>query len=197
MVQIGVVANNVTVKQLIRYAYELQDPQIMGPGWINTERYDITAQPKNPASTAQLRLMVQRLLEEHFKLKAHREMKELPVYWLVVAEGGPKLRDVEEEHAFNAAARAKSPFKPGLDAILKAGDLPEFAERLSRMIGRPVLDKTRIKGRFWFQLEWVPDKNQPGRADSLLTAMQEQLGLKVEEKRAPAEVLVIDAVEQP
>jgi uncharacterized protein (TIGR03435 family) len=197
MVQIGVVANNVTVKQLIRYAFELQDPQILGPGWIDTERYNVTAQPKNPATTAQLRLLLQRLLEEYFRLKAHREIKQLPAYWLVVAEGGPKLRNVKEEQAFNAAARAKSPFTPGVDAVFKAGDLPGFAERLSRMVGRPVIDKTGIKGRFWFQLEWVPDKNQPGRADPLLSALQKQLGLKLEEKSTPTEVLVIDVVEQP
>ena len=86
----GITGHNVTLKQLIRYAYELQDSQILGPGWIDTERYDVTAEAKSPAGSAQLRSMLQRLLEDHFKLKAHREMKELPVYWLVVAEGGAK-----------------------------------------------------------------------------------------------------------
>jgi uncharacterized protein (TIGR03435 family) len=78
-------------------------------------------------------------------------------------------------------------------------DLPEFAERLSRVIGRSVIDKTGIKGRFWFQLEWVPDKEHPpGSAEpSLLAAVQEQLGLKLVEDKVPTEVLVIDAVEKP
>ena len=77
-------------------------------------------------------------------------------------------------------------------------DLPEFAERLSRRIGRPVVDKTGIKGRYWFQLEWVPDHDQPGTASpALLNAIQEQLGLKLEEHIAPTEVLVIDHVEKP
>jgi uncharacterized protein (TIGR03435 family) len=77
-------------------------------------------------------------------------------------------------------------------------DLPCFAERLSRVIGRPVIDKTGIKGRFWFQLEWIPAKEQPGIAGpSLLAAVQEQLRLKLVEGRAPTEVLVIDAVEKP
>ena len=196
MIQFGIVANNVTIKQLVRYAYELQGPQIFGPAWIGTERYNVTAQPKGAASTAQLRLLLQKLLEERFKLSAHREIKELPVYWLTVADDGPKLRDPSEEQAFNTAARQNPPFKPGFDAIFKPGDVPAFAERLSRMIGRPVMDKTGIEGRFCFQLEWAPE--QPGSVGpALLAALEEQLGLKLEEQQAPTEVLVIDAVQRP
>ena len=195
-VQFGLVANNVTIKQLVQQAYEVQGHQIFGPEWIGTERYDLTARPKGAVSSAQLRLLLQRLLAERFKLSAHRATKELPVYWLMVADDGPKLRDPSEEQAFNAAAKENPPFKAGYDAIFKPGDVPAFAERLSRMIGRPVVDKTGIDGQFWFQLEWVPD--QPGSAGpSLLAAMEEQLGLKLTEKSAPTKVLVIDAVERP
>jgi uncharacterized protein (TIGR03435 family) len=195
-VQFGLVASNVTIKQLVQQAYELQAAQILGPDWISTERYNVTAHPTEPAGTAELRLLLQKLLEEHFKLKARRETRELPVYWLTVAEGGPKLADPSQERAFNAAAREKSPFRPGFDAIFRPGDVAGFAKRLSRMLGRPVLDKTGIQGRFWFQLEWVPD--QPGSAGpSMRAALEEQLGLKLVEKSAPTEVLVIDAVERP
>lgn len=188
---------NVTLKQLMRYAYELQDSQLSGPGWTETEGYDVTAKPNRPASASQLRLMLQTLLEDRFKLKLHRETKDLPVYWLVVAEGGPKLRDPKEEAVFNTALGGKSPFRPGFNAVFTNKDLPGFAERLSRGIGRPVVDKTGIKGQYWFQLEWAAD-HQPGTAGpSLLTAIQEQLGLKLEEQRAPTEVLVIDHVEKP
>jgi uncharacterized protein (TIGR03435 family) len=195
-VQFGVVANNVTIKELVQQAYEVQAPRILAPDWIGTERYDVTARPKGAVSSVQLRLLLRRLLEERFKLSAHREVKELPVYWLMVADDGPKLSDPSAEQAFNAAAKENPPFKAGYDAIFKPGDVPGFAERLSRMIGRPVIDKTGIEGKFWFQLEWVPD--QPGSAGpSLLAAMEEQLGLKLEEKRTPTEVLVIDALERP
>jgi uncharacterized protein (TIGR03435 family) len=194
----GVSGNNVTLKQLMRYAYELQDSQLLGPDWIGTEGYDVVGNAKSPASTVQLRLMLQRLLEDRFKLKSHRETKELPVYWLVVAESGPKLRDPKEEEAFNAALAGKSPFRSGFAGMFTNKDLPGFAERLSRVIGRSVIDKTGIKGRFWFQLEWVPDKEQRGIAGrSLRAAMQEQLGLRLVEDRARIEVLVIDAVEKP
>jgi uncharacterized protein (TIGR03435 family) len=77
-------------------------------------------------------------------------------------------------------------------------DLPEFAERLSRGIGRPVIDKTGIKGRYWFQLEWAADHDERGAASpSLLAAIQEQLGLNLQERTAPIEVLVVDHVERP
>jgi uncharacterized protein (TIGR03435 family) len=194
----GVSGSNVTLKQLLRYAYELQESQLSGPDWIGTESYDVVGKPASPAGAAQLRLMLQRLLEDRFKMKSHRETKELPVYWLVVAEGGPKLRDPKEEEAFNAAFAGKSPFRSGFAGMFTNKDLPGFAERLSRMIGRSVIDKTGIKGRFWFQLEWVAEKEERGTAGpSLLAAVQEQAGLRLVEGKAPTEVLVIDAVERP
>jgi uncharacterized protein (TIGR03435 family) len=192
----GIAAHNVTLKQLMGYAYDLQPSQIFGPAWIDTERYDVTAEANSPASPAQLRSMLRRLLGDRFGLKTRREMKELPICWLVVAEGGPKLGGVKEEEAFNAEFAAKSPFKPGVDAIFTSGDLAKFASRLSRGIDRPVIDKTGIKGRFWFSLEWMPEKNQP-YGPPLLAAIQEQLGLKLEDKKALTEVLVVDSAAKP
>ena len=189
---------NVTLKQLMRFAYELQESQLSGPDWIETDGYDVTARPTNAATAAQLRLMLQTLLEDRFKLKSHRETKEMPVYYLIVADGGPKLRDPKEQEAFDAAAAGRPPFRPGFGAMFTNKDLPEFAERLSRGIGRHVVDKTGIKGRYWFQLEWASDHDQPGTASpSLLSAIQEQLGLKLEEHLAPTEVLIIDHLEKP
>ena len=196
--RIGIVATNVTVRQLIRQAYELKDTQIQGPEWIDAERFNITAQPRTPATPSRLQFLLRQILAEHFHLKARQETEKLPVYWLVVADGGPQLRDTAEEHAFNAAHQDSSPFKPGYASIFKAGDLPDFAARLSRPIGRPVIDKTGIAGRFWFQLEWVPDKTPPGRVGpSLQAAIREQLGLSLEEKWESTKVLVIDSIERP
>jgi uncharacterized protein (TIGR03435 family) len=189
---------NVTLKQLLRFAYGLQDPQISGPAWIDSEGYDVEAKPESATSPAQLRLMLLTLLTDRFKLKAHSENREMPVYWLVVAEGGPKLRDPKEEEAFNAARAGKPTFRSGFAGMFTNKDLPEFAERLSRGIGRTVVDKTGIKGRYWFQLEWAADHEQPGVASpSLLVAMTEQLGLKLEEHTESIEVLIIDHAEMP
>jgi uncharacterized protein (TIGR03435 family) len=111
-IQHGILAGtNVTLKHLLQLAYEVQDPQISGPSWIETEGYDVVGKAESSASDTQVRLMLQQLLADRFQLKSHLETKELVVYWLTVAEGGPKLRDPKEEEAFNAAAAGKSPFQ--------------------------------------------------------------------------------------
>ena len=203
-VQAGnITGENVTLKQLMTIAYEVQGHQLSGPEWIETAGYDVAAVAKNTPSPAQLRMMLRALLEDRFKLKTHRETKETPVYWLVVAKGGPKLRDVKEEKAFDSTFAGKSPFRPGFEAIFSNKNLPEFAERLGRPMDRPVLDKTGIKGRFWFQLEWANERNQTRRVPyllagpALLSALQEQLGLNLEEGRATVEFIVIDSTEKP
>ena len=187
---------HLTLKHLLAFAYDLHSSQFAGPDWIETEGYDINAQAKSPATRTQLREMLQVLLEDRFKMTSHRETRELPVYWLVVAEGGPKLRDPKEEAVFNAALAGKSPFKPGMSAMYTNKDLPGFAEYLGKPLDRPVLDKTGIEGRYWFQLEWEGGPESVG-LESLLTALPEQLGLELEENRAPLEVVVIDQVEKP
>jgi uncharacterized protein (TIGR03435 family) len=191
----------VTLKQLVLEAYSLHAAQLSGPNWIETGGYDVTARAKEGAGRAQIQLMLQALLLDRFKLKSHRETKDVPVYFLVVAKGGPKLHDAKEgENAFNALTKdGTSPFKPGLAAIFKPGDLPAFAERLGRPLDRPVLDKTGIKGQFWFQLEWAPDPGPDSinLGPSLLKALRDQLGLDLEAQKASLEILIIDHVERP
>jgi len=190
-------ATNVTVKQLVQTAFGLLDSEIFGADWIETQGYDIVARPAVAASFAQMQTMLQIMLIERFKLKSHRETKELPVYWLTVADGGAKLRDPKDEQTFNTEFAGRSPFRPGFGGIFTRKDLPGFAERLSRGIGRPVVDKTGIKGQYWFQIEWSTDQERRGTVSpSLLRAIQEQAGLKLEERMAPVEVLVIDSVER-
>ncbi len=194
----GVSGENVTLKQLIRYAYELQDVQILGHGWIETKGYDLVAKADIRMPPEQVRSALQKLLADQFKLISHREKKKVPGYRLVVAATGAKLRDPKEEEAFNAALGGKPPFKEGMNGIYTNKDLPGFAERLSRGIGRLVVDETGISGRYWFQLEWVPDKGQPGGdGPSLRAAIQEQLGLKLVEDNVPSEVMVIDTAVEP
>jgi uncharacterized protein (TIGR03435 family) len=193
----GVAGDNVTLRQLIRFAYELQDAQILGPDWIATDGFDIEAKAEGRLPPAQVRTALQKLLVDRFKLRSHREKKELSGYRLVVAATGAKLRDPKEEESFNAALAGKSPFKEGFAGVFTNKDLPGFAERLSRGIGRIVVDDTGINGRYWFQLEWVPDKGQPGiDGPSLRAAIQEQVGLKLIEANVLAEALVIDSAER-
>lgn len=152
---------NATMKQLILYAYDVRNYQVSGPGWLDTERYDLEAKSEGSASTEQMRLMLRTLLADRFRLKAHRETKELPVYWLVVAKNGPKLRDEKEGDALVKDGNLP-PLRAGANGMFLRGELAQLAEVLSRPLGRPVLDKTGIKGRYFFQLEWALDPGQTG-----------------------------------
>jgi uncharacterized protein (TIGR03435 family) len=152
-------------------------------------------------SGTELASRLQAVLTDRFQLKIHHETKEMPVYFLVVANGGPKLRDAKEgEEAFNDLVKSgTSPFKPYFAAIFKGCDLTAFAERLGRPLDHPVVDKTGIQGKYWFQLEWPiePGSNSSNPSQSLLAALREQLGLTLENQTAPQDVLVIDRVEKP
>ncbi len=218
---------NVPVIMLIRQAYEVQDFQITGaPDWVKTERWNIDAKmggaddidqrkmsvEQMEAFSKRLQACLQSLLEERFGLKAHRESKEMPVYALVVAKGGQKLTEVEKP----------GPGKPrqmrmGRGELMGTSvQVADLAKSLSERVGRPVEDRTGLKGFYNYTLTWTPDAsemmmmpgppgppgpNEPPPPDpngpSLFTALQEQLGLKLESSKGPVQMLVIDHVERP
>ena len=189
----GLTGTNVTLKQLLQFAYRLHDSQVSGPGWMETERFDITAKVLAPGLRA--------VLSDRFKLKFHHETKEIPVYFLMIAKGGPHLRDLKEgQAAFDALVKDRaSPFKSTMVSLFKGCDLPAFAERLGRPLDRPVVDKTGIKGEYWFQMEWAPDPGPDAVnvGPSLLQALRDQLGLGLEPQSAPQDILVVDQAERP
>jgi uncharacterized protein (TIGR03435 family) len=200
-------ATNASLSMLIKFAYDLHSRQIVGgPSWLETERYDITGKP-NPAkpSGSQMKTMVQKLLADRFQLTFHRDKREIPVYAIAIAKSGPKLTksdgDPNGNPTFGAGPRIIN---------LKNGTIAEFASILQgagSIVDRPVVDQTGLgSARYDFTLKWTPDDPQPGdeaRADianappDLFTAFQQQLGLKLESTKAPADVLVIDRVEKP
>jgi|WetSurMetagenome_2_1015567.scaffolds.fasta_scaffold66436_3 uncharacterized protein (TIGR03435 family) len=204
-----VVTINTTLSDLITFAYEIHARQITGaPAWIETDKYDITAKPDGEGlpNQNQMKSMLRKLLAERFKLAFHREQKELAVYAIVVGKDGPKLTQ----------STANMPY-PSL-MFRGLGSLPVRNATMADLAGvmqtavldRPVLDQTGLQGRWDFTLDWRPDQSQfiglggvPPQADDtdarpdLFTAMQQQLGLKLESKRAAAEVLVIDRVDKP
>ena len=205
-------ATNETLKYLVEWAYNVQDYQISGgPKWIDSTGYDIVAKPEHAYTPSQEtigygRQLVQTLLEDRFKLVLQRTTKELPMYVLVVGKGGPELSEREK------------PVRP-TDARMSVGRglmvgqrmlMPLVVQSLSSVLGRPVADETGLKGYYDFRLEWTPDEpagppgdsgntlTPPGRSGpSIFTALQEQLGLKLEARKGPVEVLVIDYVENP
>ena len=202
---------NTTLSELISFAYRVHAAQVTGaPEWVASARYDITAQPQadGTPNERQLRAMVQKLLEERFRLTVTRGTKELPVYVLSVAKGGHKLTPNDK----NPNGLPTLFFKGlGMLPALNAGmsDLANVMQ--SVVLDRPVVDRTELTGRFDFTLNWTADDSQfrtlggrpPGAAidpngpPGLFTAIQEQLGLRLESTRAPVEVLVVDRVERP
>jgi uncharacterized protein (TIGR03435 family) len=182
---------NTSLRKCIAIAYSVsedRDSAISAPDWLNFERYDIAA--KFPAGTPldQVRVMLQNLLADRFKLKLHRESKELPIYALVATKNGPKL--TESAPGTQGSIGMSQGHLSG-----KSVPVAALADRLSGAVfqlGRPVLDRTGISGLYDFTLNWVPDDSAP----SLFTALQEQLGLRLEPQKGPVEVLVVDSMER-
>ena len=229
---------NITLRNLIANAYYLTPGQsvtrIFGsPNWIDSAHFDIEAEAEGNPAADQKRLMLQSLLADRFQMVLHHEMRQLPVYALVVAKPGktgPQLKPHSDEAKcidFDPSAPPPPP-KPGeaLTAFCGGfnmfGRLPTVREvgnkitidmlvaMLSNFVDRPVVDRTRLSGVFDATLEFAFAFQQgggsvgtamipsdPSGPPSLFTALQEQLGLKLESTKGPVDVLVIDHVEQP
>ena len=244
-------ATNVTLKMLIRNAYQLQEFQITGgPSWIGSDHFDIIAKieatdadsqapPPQPGAIpgqdpTRLQLMLRTLLADRFKLQVHEETKDQPIYALVLARSdgrlGPSLKKSDVDcAALMAASRGRGmPPPPAPGAPMPCGirmgfgtmavggaTLANLATSLSMMVGRVVTDKTGLSGAYDMNLTWTPDQmpaRPPGAPDgpprvngveidpngpSIFTAVQEQLGLKLDAQRGPVNVLVIDRAEKP
>jgi uncharacterized protein (TIGR03435 family) len=190
---------------VIETAYGIMEPsRIVGaPDWVMTGGfYDIYAKVsgEDVAAYGKLRLddktrMLQPLLADRFNLKAHIEQREIPIYQLVLAKGGPKLREATADEAGKAGIISR---RGKVECIsMPLTSLPWI---LNYEVGRTVVDKTGLTGKYDFTLDYVPAKMAAtGDSDgpSILTALQEQLGLKLEPVKAPMDVLVIDSVERP
>jgi uncharacterized protein (TIGR03435 family) len=202
---------NVSLNEIISFAYGVHAKQVVGaPSWADTEKFDIDAQPdgEGAPSDKQWKGMLQKLIVERFKLSFHRDKKELSVYVLSLAKTGQKLNKSEGD-----PNGLPGLFFQGLgDLRVTNANTADFAGLLQQaVLDRPVLDQTGLNGRFDFTLKWTPDDSQfggiganiPPPTDSatappgLYTAIQEQIGLKLDATKAPAEVLVIDHVEKP
>jgi uncharacterized protein (TIGR03435 family) len=231
---------NVPLRMLITFAYRLQNYQLVGgPDWIDSERFDITAKaehdvpPAPMGQTGPMQIMVRNLLADRFKLVAHEEEREMPIYALVHARDdkrpGPSLKPSTVDClALMKAGRGGPPPAAGGAAApicgvrtgrgrIQAGSFPigQLPSILAPLVQRFVVDRTGLTGNFEFELTYTPDQAGAGAASaagtpfgadtpapdpggaSIFTALQEQLGLKLESERGPVKVLVIDSVERP
>ncbi|HEY1340098.1 MAG TPA: TIGR03435 family protein [Bryobacteraceae bacterium] len=192
----GIDFNNVALRGCIRSAYGMEQYRILGgPDWMTSERYDIVAKASAAAPKDQLMLMLQALLEDRFKLKVHRETRELPVYGLVVGKNGPKLRPGKEDGATEVGGARHLIDSRGMSMKQLAGFLSEFTQRS----GMPVLDMTGLDGLFDITLDFAGDDAAAaanGDTPDIFTAVL-QLGLKLEPRKSPLEVLVVDSAQKP
>lgn len=214
-VEAAFTATNVSLSNLVSMAYDIRQNLISGlPGWAESTHFDISAKVSEPdiaalkkLSREQRHAMLAALLADRFHLKAHVETRTLPVYDLVIAKGGSKLTE-------NIAPNPDSPDQPKTPFNLKRGSMmidesqmtavgvaiSNLAQNLAFRVERNVIDKTGLTGRYDFTLKWRPD-DKPAADDNnnpdLFTALQEQLGLKLEPSKGPVDTLVVDHVEMP
>jgi uncharacterized protein (TIGR03435 family) len=206
-------ATKMPVKSLIQVAYRIKPFQITGgPSWLDSAPYDIEAKPDNPANAPPWQQMLQALLADRFQLKFHRETKELPVLALVLARKdgklGPNLTQWKEGTCVDRnqpppATKSAGPFCGGGNGrgTISGLGMPigGLASVLSMTLGQSVVDHTGLAGKFDFKVQFTPDDRRTADSPdpSLFTALQEQLGLKLDSQKGPVEIFVIDRVEKP
>jgi uncharacterized protein (TIGR03435 family) len=214
----GFRCENISLKTLITNAYGIRQDLISGgPGWTETDGFDIDAKVAGPDVETYKKLtqkeresVLQALLAERFNLKVHRETRTLPIYDLVMAKGGFKLKalapidDAAEEAKPKDQRRERGSFSTGPGQFEGKGvDFHNFVDNLAYMVERTVIDKTGLGGIYDIDLKWTP-QDESASADSgveggpsIFTALQEQLGLKLESGKGPVETIVIDHADLP
>jgi uncharacterized protein (TIGR03435 family) len=199
-----------TLNLLIAAAYNLSPKVISGgPAWANSDHFDIVALTPGEArpSRPEQMTMLRTLLTERFKLSFHREEKEFPIYVLEVAKGGPKLKD-STAPATDEAQLISTVYPQRIHLPAKNATMGDFASLLQRaLLDRPVVDQTGLTGRYDFDLDWAPDETQFGgevpvassdaQASPFFTAIQQQIGLRLEATRGDTQAFVIDHAEAP
>jgi uncharacterized protein (TIGR03435 family) len=193
-------ATNASVATLMMIAYRVHPKQIVGgPDWAAKDGYDISGVPDLPGtpSLPQTQEMYQKLLADRFHLIFHRETREMPIYAITVAKGGPTLKLADPTEPLNTGNRGG-----GGRRILKFTNMsiPDFALNMNFYEDRPVIDQTALTGRYDFTLKWTYDltkEDEPDAPPSIFTAIKEQLGLRMDAVKGPAEVLVIDHIDRP
>ncbi|HEY4086321.1 MAG TPA: TIGR03435 family protein [Bryobacteraceae bacterium] len=175
------------------FAYDLRDFELLdAPGWIDTARYDILAKTDaGQTSDDQFRERLRSLLANRFALRVHHEARELTSYALTVAKGGAKLNVVTvpgEQLGFRGSRGHNQGF---------AITMPMFVKELERLTGRPVIDRTGLTGKYDYVLDWSLDSDTSGAGPTIFTALQEQLGLRLESVKAAVDTVVIDHIARP
>ncbi len=216
----GLGAENVTVHMLLMESYQLNENQLVGePSWAKTDRFDIEAKVAGPdvaklatLSTRDRRSMFRQVLSDQFHLTTHVETRQLPVYVVTVAKGGPKFKQHVPDPAHPDHENGSGWFNWSRGKLTAQGPaMSYFLYALSLELHRTFVDKTGLTGNYDFNLEWTPDdiaassdgnsssaqSAEGNSAPSIFTAIQEQLGLKLKSAKVPVQVMVVDNVTRP
>jgi len=203
-------ASNITVMNLVTYAFEIPQKQVTGvPSWLTSDRFDISAVPENggdqdtPDNSRKTRLRVQSLLVERFSLRYHHVTEEHPILVLLVEKGGPKIEpNSGKPFEIVRTGRSQTTFQKVTMATVAQALSGQLA---SAELGRPVVDRTGLTGEFDLVLDWTPEVVLPARVvkgshdlggPSIFTALH-QLGLRLQSDKGPVDILAIDHVEKP
>lgn len=210
-----VITINTTLSDLITMAYNIHPKQLVGlPAWAESDKYDITGRPEAPGqpSVNQIKMMLQKLVEDRFQVKFHRDKKELAVYAITVVKTGSKIaKSQADPNSLPGLFFGRAP--TGTSFNVRNATMEEVGATLQgSILDKPVVDQTGLAGKYDFTLTFTPDPGQmaifggppapaaPADVDAapdMFTAFQQQLGLKLESTKAPVDVLVIDTVEKP
>jgi uncharacterized protein (TIGR03435 family) len=217
-----VTMSNVTLNIILMQAYRLKQQQLVSPAWMESTRFDIVAKLPEGATKEQVPAMLQTMLSDRFKVKIHKESKVLPIYAMVVAKGGPKLKETDAEGGLRMMMSPKGREMEGKTTLSR------LADSLSNTLDRQVIDMTELKGAYEINLTWSPDDSDnqrmrggpggpgPGRgpggeggdphgdpkstdgpdAPNIFVALQEKLGLKLDPRKAPVDIVVVDQAEK-
>jgi uncharacterized protein (TIGR03435 family) len=184
-----------TLRTCVRWAYHVPDFQVTGPDWIDQQRYDIVAKAPADASEDQLRAMLQTLLAERFKVVVHRQPKETQSWILTVGKGGPKFKE--------SAGEGEGTIQPDLQKMqigIQRTSVADLIDLLSNLLRAPILDETGLKGRYDITIDigkYLPDQSQPvDMLATVVTGIQQELGLKLESRKMPLDLVVIDSAEK-
>lgn len=193
-------ATNVSLKQVLATAYGMSQPQVTGPDWLDKYRFDIVAKSPPGVPDSQMRPMLQALLKDRFKLTAHLETREMPVYYLSVAKDGVKM-PVYPAHDQRPEHPVDDPSVRGFPMLRGTFTTVQLADTMARIVNRPVIDRTGLKERYDLFLSYAPLSPQGGEIPEFappdfFTAVQKQLGLKLQSGKDSVKVVVVDHIEK-
>ena len=207
---------NVSLKSVIARAYEMKEYQVSGPEWLDSARFDILAKTPPNTPKEQIPAMLRNLLAERFQLSAHLEQRVMPAFAMLVGKSGFKLKPLDGE----TEDRLRMSIGPRGRQISGSTTIANLAGSVAQIMDRPVADLTEIKGTYNIDLEWVPDELEGGGVQAKMKAMaeaastdphgdptgpngltifgalQEKLGIRLESRKSPVDVVVVDSARQ-